>query len=95
MDDATGSKTGRVTVHFQLTVLSCVELSGDAEVAPQEIVGTSGYAVSHEDPKIQAQGSVDQFLAQGPGHHNGEPPGLACVSQDKYGIIILDEILQP
>ena len=95
MADATGAKPGRVTVHCLSTVLSHVEFSGAAEVSPQEIGGASGDAVWHDEAPIQAQGGVDHRLAQGPVDHGGEPPGLARVSQDKYGVIILDKIPQP
>ena len=76
-------------------VLSCVEFLGDAEVAPQAIGGASGYAVSNDGPPIQSQGHVDQCLAQGPGHHGGEPPGFARISQGKYGGRFLYDIPQP
>ena len=95
MADDTGDKPVRVTVHCQLTVLLRVELSGAAEVAPQAIGGTSGDAVLHDEPPIQAQCGVDQRICQGPGHNGGELPGLARVSQKKDGVRIINEIPQP
>ena len=49
----------------------------------------------YDEPSIQSQGGVDQCLTQGPGHHGGDPPGLARVGQEKYGVRMLDEMLQP
>ena len=49
----------------------------------------------YDEPPIQAQGGVDQRLSQGPVHHGGGPPGIARISQDKYGARILDKIVQP
>ena len=72
-----------------------MEFLGSAEVSPQDIRGGSGDAVWHEDPPVQSQGGIDQWLAQGPGYHGGEPPGIARAIQDKYGVRILDNILQP
>ena len=65
------------------------------EVAPQVIGGASGDAVSRDEPPIQAQGGINHRLAQGPVYHGGEPPVIAHVSQDKYGIRIFDKIPQP
>ena len=72
-----------------------MDFSGDAEVAPQAIGGASGDAALHGDSPIQSQGGGVQRLDQGPGHNGGDPPGLARVSQEKDGVQILDDILQP
>ena len=72
-----------------------MESLGDAEIAPQAIGGVYGDAVSHDEPPIQAQGGVHRRLSQVPGHHGDDPHGLAHVSQEKYGVIIFYNILQP
>ena len=95
MADDMGLKPCRITLHFRLTVLSRVEFWGGSEIAPQFIGSMSGDSVSHDKPPIQSQGAFNQRLAQGPGHHGGEPPGFARISQGKYGGRFLYDIPQP
>ena len=72
-----------------------MDLSRDAEVVPQAIGGASGDAALYGNFPTQYQGSGVQHLAQGPGHNGGDPPGIARVSQEKYGVRILNDIPQP
>ena len=64
------------------------------ESAPQVIGGAELYAVLHCEPHVQAQGRIDKCISQGPGHHDGEPPQLLHVSQEKDGVIMRDDVLQ-
>ena len=94
MDDAMGAKPGQVTAHYLSTVMYRVDFSGDVEVSPQAIVGTSVDAVLHGNPSIHSWVSVVQRLTQGPGHNGGDPLGLASVIQEKDGITTLKNIPQ-
>ena len=95
MDGAMGAKPVRVTFHCRSTVLPRVDLSGAAEVAPHAIRGASGDAILHDEPPIHTQSGNNQRLDQGPGNQGGEPPVIARVSQEKYGVRILNDIPQP
>ena len=52
-------------------------------------------ALLYYDPPSQAQVIIYQSIYQVPVHHYGGPPQLAHTSQEKYGVIILNEILHP